>query len=256
MKAVTEFAGGFATLARGFAYWRTRRRLMLLGLVPALIVGVVIVAAIAVLIAFLGPITDALTFFATGWDQFWRGLIRVAAGVALVIATLALAARTYTAITLLVGAPFYDRIQAAVDAEQGGLGEDRSPGLARSILDTAVLIGQSLLATIVVALVGVVPVVGPVLGTVLGFVLTARALTRELTLAPLSRRGLDGGARRDVRRSRRARAFGFGVAVQLCYLVPLGAVLTMPAAVAGSALLARDLLGEPSRRARVTPSEA
>jgi len=256
MNPVTEFAAGVATLVRGFGSWRARPRLMLLGLVPALVVGAVIVAAIVLLLVSLGPITDALTFFAGGWDPFWRGLVRVAAALALVVAALALAARTFTAITLLVGSPFYDRIQATVDAEQGGLGEDRSPGLARSILDTAVLIGQSLLATIVVALVGVVPVVGPVLGTVLGFVLTAWALTRELTLAPLSRRGLDGGARRDARRSRRARAFGFGVAVQLCYLVPLGAVLTMPAAVAGSALLARDLLGEPSRRAKVTPSEA
>jgi CysZ protein len=35
---------------------------------------------------------------------------------------------------------------------------------------------------------------------------------------------------------------GFGVATQLCFLVPLGAVATMPAAVAGSTMLARELL--------------
>lgn len=255
---MTEFAAGVATLVRGFGSWRARPRLMLLGLVPALVVGAVIVAAIVLLLVSLGPITDALTFFAGGWDPFWRGLVRVAAALALVVAALALAARTFTAITLLVGSPFYDRIQVAVDEAHGGVTEDRSPGIARTILDTAVLLAQSLLAAIVVAVAGVVPVVGPVLAPVLGFVLTAWALTRELTLAPLSRRGLDSAERRRVRRARRARSFGFGLAVQLCYLVPLGAVLTMPAAVAGATLLARDLLGEPTRPAPggVTPSEA
>jgi CysZ protein len=44
-------------------------------------------------------------------------------------------------------------------------------------------------------------------------------------------------------RAHRARVLGFGVATQLCFLVPLGAVATMPAAVAGSTLLAHSLFG-------------
>ena len=43
-------------------------------------------------------------------------------------------------------------------------------------------------------------------------------------------------------RGRRARILGFGVATQLCFLVPLGAIITMPAAVAGATVLARSLL--------------
>jgi CysZ protein len=35
------------------------------------------------------------------------------------------------------------------------------------------------------------------------------------------------------------------VAVFLCFLIPLGAVLLMPAAVAGAALLSRRALGQP-----------
>jgi CysZ protein len=35
------------------------------------------------------------------------------------------------------------------------------------------------------------------------------------------------------------------VAVFLCFLIPLGAVLIMPAAVAGAALLTRRMLGDP-----------
>jgi CysZ protein len=40
-------------------------------------------------------------------------------------------------------------------------------------------------------------------------------------------------------------ALGFGVAVFGCFLIPFGAVLLMPAAVAGGTLLARHALGLP-----------
>ena len=35
---------------------------------------------------------------------------------------------------------------------------------------------------------------------------------------------------------------GFGIATQLCFLIPLGAVVTMPAAVAGATMLSRELI--------------
>jgi CysZ protein len=40
---------------------------------------------------------------------------------------------------------------------------------------------------------------------------------------------------------------GFGVMVQLCFLVPFGAVLMMPAAVVGSTMLAREVLDAQSQ---------
>ena len=43
-------------------------------------------------------------------------------------------------------------------------------------------------------------------------------------------------------RGHRAQLLGFGVATQLCFMIPLGAVFTMPAAVAGSTMLARSAL--------------
>lgn len=241
---IREFAAGFATLGRGFAFWRERPGLMWLGLLPAAIVAAAIVAVIVVLGVFVDPITTSLTGFAADWGG-WRDLLRILLGVALVIATLFLAARTFTAVTLLVGAPFYDRIQAAADESRGEIAAGTPAGFWATAGATLVLVLQSIGASLVVLLLGLIPAVGAALAAVIGFVLTAWGLSRELTFAPLARRGLDGGARSRVRRGRRARAFGFGVAVQLCYLVPLGAVITMPAAVAGSAFLARDLLAAP-----------
>ena len=47
---------------------------------------------------------------------------------------------------------------------------------------------------------------------------------------------------RDRFRGNRARVLGFGVATQLCFLIPGGAVAVMPAAVAGATSLARTML--------------
>jgi CysZ protein len=41
-------------------------------------------------------------------------------------------------------------------------------------------------------------------------------------------------------------SLGFGVSVFLCFLIPFGAVLVMPAAVAGGTLLTRYLHGQPA----------
>ena len=116
--------------------------------------------------------------------------------------------------------------------------------LGLGIGDTAVLVLLSIGASIVVALVGVIPVIGTVGAAVLGFLATARALSWELTLAPFGTRGLVGRDARLALRRRRSRSFGFGAAVQACFLIPFGAVIAMPAAAAGAILLVRDVLNE------------
>jgi CysZ protein len=101
---------------------------------------------------------------------------------------------------------------------------------------------MALLAAIVLVLIGLIPVVGSVLAVILGVVFAGRVLARELTTRPLEARGMDRSRRLALLRTRRARALGFGVAVQLCFLVPGGAIIVMPAAVAGGTQLARELL--------------
>lgn len=80
----------------------------------------------------------------------------------------------------------------------------------------------------------------PVLGALVG----GWFLTMELTSVPFERRGLRVWDRRRILKGRRALAVGFGTATFLCFLVPGGAILVTPAAVAGATLLAREVLGE------------
>lgn len=240
---VGEFFSGFATLFRGFGWWKRRPGLMVLGLLPALIVAAGLIALILVIAANAEGIVGFVTPFADAWDPGWARLFRVLAAVALLIGFVVLAAFTFTGLTLLIGDWFYERIWWSVETELGGLPEKQETGFWRSVGDSLRLAGRALLTSLLLALLSFIPVVGTVIAAVVGFVFTARILATELTTRPLEARGLTRVDRRAALRSRRPRVLGFGVAVQLCFLVPGGAVLVMPAAVAGATHLARQVVG-------------
>ena len=238
---MTQFGAGVRMLARGFGWWRRRPGVMAAGLVPALIVGAVLLAAVITLAVFVPTIAVAVTPFVEDWPEIWADLVRFAVGAATIGGALVIAVVSFTALTLLIGEPFYDRIWRSVEEADGGV-PDAPYGLGRALFDTVSLIARGIGVAILAGVVGLVPVVGSAVGAVLGVVLTGWLLTDELTSRALTARGVDRAHRRRLLRSRRAQALGFGVATQLCFLVPLGAVVVMPAAVAGSTMLARELL--------------
>ncbi|MCR2783535.1 EI24 domain-containing protein [Microbacterium sp. zg.B96] len=237
-----EFTRGMAFLGGGFSFWRRRPGLMALGLVPAVIVGALFLAGLITLGVFLPDLTEAVTPFADGWPALWATVIRLAVGTAMVGAALVLVAVSFTVLTLFIGEPFYDRIWKAVEADAGSAGIAADYGFWRSVRDGLALFVRGIGVALLAAVVGLVPVVGGILGAVCGVLLTGWLLADELATRALAARGIGAGARRKLMRAHRARMLGFGVATQLCFLVPLGAVATMPAAVAGSTRLARSLL--------------
>ena len=239
---VASFFRGVADLGRGFAFWGRLPGAMALGLIPAAIVGILLLAGIITLVVFLGDIVTALTGFADGWSDLAASLVRFGIGAGILGGAIVLAVVSFTALTLLVGDPFYERIWRAVEVHLGDAPPESDYGFWRSVGDSVGLILRGLLAAIVAGLIGLIPLVGTALGAVVAAFLTGWLLADELTSRAFVARGLDAVARRDLRRTDRARVLGFGVATQLCFLVPLGAVIAMPAAVAGSTVLARTLI--------------
>jgi CysZ protein len=224
-------------------------RLVLLGLVPALITAVVFVAAYAVLVYFVRDLAELLTPFADGWSAGWRALTRAVAVIVLLGLGGLLAVLAFTAVTLLVGDPFYEKISEQVEEWLGGVSDEVElpwwRSLARSLWESARLIGGSFLIGVPVFVLGLVPVVGQVVAPVLGALVGGWFLALELVNAPFTRRGMRLEDRRRLLRQHRLVAQGFGTAVFCCFLIPLGAVLLMPAAVIGGTLLARRALGLP-----------
>lgn len=247
--AVRQFALGVSLLGRGAGLVLRTPRLLGLGLLPALLAGLLYAAALVALIAYLPEISRAMTGLAGDWSGGWRDLLQVLGGVALLGAALLLGVLTFTAVTLLIGDPFYERISERVEHRYGGVPDAVEVAswrsLARGLTDSLRLIGVSILCGIPLFVLGFVPVVGQTVVPVLGALVGGWLLALELTGPPFQRRGGRLRDRRRVLRANRPLALGFGVAVFLCFLVPLGAILAMPAAVAGAALLARRALGQP-----------
>jgi len=233
-------------LVRGLRLWITSPRLMLLGALPALVVGLVFAAALVLFAMNLESIAVWITPFADRWDAPLRAGTRFAAGTALVAVTVLLAVYTFVAVTLVVGDPFYERIWRAVEFRMGDAPADideplwrsaaRSIGSGIRLFALAATVGLSLFAM------SFIPVVGQTAVPVLGALLGGWFLTLELTGFAFDARGLRLRDRRRMLGARRASTLGFGVLTYLLFLVPFGAIVIMPAAVAGATMLSRDAL--------------
>ncbi|MFU8875265.1 EI24 domain-containing protein [Micromonospora sp. SL4-19] len=245
---VSRFLAGAGLLVRGLGLYVRSPGLMLLGIVPALLSGVFFVAAFATLLFFVDDLAALVTPFAGDWSASWRGLVRVVAGLAIVGIAGLLAVLTFTAVTLVIGDPFYEKISERVEDRLGGTpGAVEVPfwaSLRRSIVDSLRLVAISVLVGVPLFAAGFIPVVGQTVVPVIGAAVGGWFLALELVGAPFYRRGMRLPERRSLLRADRPTALGFGVAVFVCFLIPLGAVLVMPAAVAGAALLARRSLGQ------------
>ncbi len=249
LSALRQFLLGASLLGRGLGLVLRQPRLLLLGLIPALIAGLLYATALFFLIDYLPQLSGAVTWFADDWSETLRSTVQVFAGAGLLGVAVLLGILTFTAVTLLIGDPFYERISELVEDRFGGVPDEVEvglwPSLRRSLADSLRLIGLSVLIGIPLFLLGFVPVVGQTVIPVLGASVGGWLLAVELTGVPFQRRGQRLRHRRAALGARRATSLGFGVAVFGSFLIPLGAILLMPAAVAGAALLARETLGQP-----------
>ncbi|MGW4945270.1 EI24 domain-containing protein [Actinoplanes sp. NPDC004185] len=247
--AVRRFVTGAGLLARGLGLVLRNPRMLGLGLLPAVISGALYAALLITLVVFIDDLSAGVTWFADDWSAAWRDVIRLVAGAALIGLSGLIGVLTFTAVTLLIGDPFYEKISGMVEDRFGGVPDEvevsLGRSLARSLVDSLRLIGLSVLFGIPLFAAGFIPVVGQTVVPVVGGAVAGWLLAVELTGVPFQRRGRRLRDRRAALRGNRATALGFGVAVFVCFLIPLGAVLLMPAAVVGGTLLSRKVLGLP-----------
>ncbi|MEE6259321.1 EI24 domain-containing protein [Plantactinospora sonchi] len=234
---------------RGLGVYARNPGLVLLGIVPGLISGALYLAGFAALIYYASDLAELITPFADDWSDWTRDGFRLVAGLALVGLGAMLGVLTFTAVTLVIGDPFYEKISERVEGRYGGVPDEVEVpwwrSLRRSLADSLRLILRSALVGVPLFLAGFIPIVGQFVVPVIAALVGGWFLAVELVGVPFYRRGMRLGDRRRVLRANRPLALGFGVAVFLCFLIPLGAVLLMPAAVAGAALLSRRALGQP-----------
>lgn len=254
--AVKRFFAGAGFLARGLGLWATSPKLMFLGAIPALIVGTIFTAGLVLFAFNLGAITAWITPFADEWDEPLRIITRIIAGLAAVGVVLFAALFSFTAITLAVGDPFYERIWREVEnraqavenrAQEAPIDHDEPfwRSLRRGVGNGIRLFVATAAAGIALFAGGFIPIVGQTVVPVLGAAIGGWFLAVELSGFAFDARRLSLRERRRMLATNRAGTLGFGIATYLLFLVPFGAVFVMPAAVAGATFLSRSVLPQP-----------
>lgn len=247
---ITELLSGAALLGRGLGLVLSRRRLLVLGGLPPLITSIAFLALLITLISNLGRLIRSIAGFAAGWPGWLQLTTEIAIGIALVGGSMLILVLLFTAVTLAVGAPAYDKIAALVDDELGDapepVEESAPSAVGRAIGQGLTLVLVSLLGAIGCALLGLVPFVGQLAAPVLSTLFGSWLLGMELLGPAFERRGLRRLAdRRTAMQRRRWHTVGFAVPSFLLMAIPFASVLVFPAATAGATLLARALVDRP-----------
>jgi CysZ protein len=241
---------GATDVLRGIGLFLRTPGVRLLGILPVILAALLVLVLLGLLVAYLDELTDAVTPFADRWDESSRTLIRVGAGLALLLGSTAVLVVSFTVITQIIGQPFYERISDRVERQLGG-----PPGGAdapwwrtfpRASLESALLLALTLACTTPLLVLGLFPVVGQSVVPVLQALVAGFFLAVELLAIPLERRGLHLAGRLRFVWRHRAQTLGFGVTAFLLFLVPLMNIVAMPGAVVGATLLVRRLSGDPA----------
>ncbi|MCT4352844.1 EI24 domain-containing protein [Streptomyces sp. Je 1-79] len=243
-----DFGAGFGYLVQGQKWVGRHGRWFGFGLLPGLVTLLLYVGAIIGLGYGADDLTAWATPFADDWTSPWQGILRGFLTGLVFAFGFFLAVITFTAVTLLVGQPFYESLSEQVDRTEGGEVPESGLPLWRELWISA---RDSLRVVLRVALYGIllfacgfIPVVGQTVVPVVGFCVSGFFLAEELTAVALQRRGVELKERLGMLRGRRMLTLGFGVPLTLSFLVPFVAVFLMPGAVAGATLMVRDLTGE------------
>ncbi|MBW5484104.1 EI24 domain-containing protein [Streptomyces bambusae] len=242
-----DLGRGFGHLLAGQRWVMRRGRWFGFGLLPGLVSLVLYAGALIGLGYGADDLVAWTTPFADDWTSPWQGLFRGFLTALVFGLGLFLAVISFTAVTLLIGEPFYESLSEEVDRSEGGEVPESGLSLAKelwiSARDSLRLLGRVLVYGILLFALGFVPVVGQTVVPVIGFCVSGYFLTLELTGVALQRRRMELPQRLALQRSHRAMALGFGVPLVLAFLVPLVAVFLMPGAVAGATLMVRELTG-------------
>ncbi|MFE0194145.1 EI24 domain-containing protein [Streptomyces sp. NPDC058989] len=255
-----DLVTGMRYLGKGQRWVAQHGRWWGFGLIPALIALVLYAGVLTALAIWSGDIAAWATPFADDWGSPWQGLLRGVFVALLFAGGLMLSVLTFTAVTLLIGDPFYESLSEKVEESEG----DCPPGTDRplwqeiwiALRDSVHVLLRAAGFGILLFLLGFVPFIGQTVIPAIGFCVSGFFLAVELTSVAMQRRNIPVRERLRMLRGRKALAVGFGTPLVLLFLIPFIAVALMPGAVAGATLLVRDLVPDEEQPPAPDPAAA
>ena len=235
---------GLGLLVTGAGLVFRRARLFGLGLIPPLITSLLFLVLFVISAWLSQRIAVWVTPFADGWAgaEALRGLVAllvvVTSGLLLVL--------LFTATTLALGAPLYDKISEEIDAVSGTFVRAPDEKPLAAIWSTVKHLAKVVAITIPVGLgfvlLGLIPVVGGVLTAVGSALFGGWMIAMEMVGSAAGRRGVRTfGERHQLLRRDPWLVLGFGVPAFLLLSIPALALLVFPIATSGGTLLTRKL---------------
>jgi len=256
---VRDFFTGVRYFGRGLGMLLSRPKLLLIGMLPAILTTAILLGGMIALTANISDLAALVTPFADHWPDGWRLATRLTAGLTLVSAAVLLGLVGFTAATLTIGGPFYEHIAERIEDDlgvaEGHVGLSWQRLLLSGTRDGILLLLRSLLFTMLLFLAGFLPVVGQSVVPVLVALVTAWFIALEVVAVPFYRRGIGLRGRTAILRPRRMLVIGLGLPAALLCMIPLMAIVVMPVAFAGGVLVALDALGlaQPEKQHRASP---
>src|SRR5690606_12651422 len=113
MRVLRDFFTGVGFFLKGVGWAARHGRWWAFGLIPALIAFILYAVALILLGVNALNLAELITPFADTWS--WREAFRGTVAVLLFLGGVVLAVLTFTAITLTIGDPFYEKLSAAAD---------------------------------------------------------------------------------------------------------------------------------------------
>ncbi len=226
--------------------WLVRRpRLLLLGMVPALLAFALVAGVITVLIFRIRWLVDLLTPFADDWAPALQTATDIVVGAAVIAIVFALCVALFVSLSLALGGPIYQKIWEAVEVSVHGyipVGASLGQGVRTGLRQAGSFLWRSSKNLIITTAISLIPVVGGIAAIAFSQQLAIWALSFELSGRSFGAHGLSEEDQTKIMKLNRPTTYGFGLATQLSFMIPLGAVLFMPAAIVGSAKLAHTCL--------------
>src|ERR1044072_3668308 len=152
-RRVRDFFTGIRMFGQGLVILLRAPRLLVIGELPVLVTGLLLVAGIVALGYWADDLAALLTPFADRWADGLRAAVRFAVAVAVFGAVLVVGLISFTALTVAVGGPFYEHIAEKVEDDLSGPpAQERDLSwwwlLGTGLRDGVVLVLRSLLFTL------------------------------------------------------------------------------------------------------------
>ena len=242
---IRGLASGIGLLVTGAGLVLRRARLFGLGLIPPLITSVLFLV-LFVSASFVAP---RIAVWATPFAEGWTGVEALRALVSALVVGLSglLLVLVFTATTLALGAPLYDRISEEIDARAGSFDRQPDEGPLRAIWSAITHLAGVIAVSVPVGLgllvIGLIPGIGGFLTAVGSAVFGGWMIGIEMIGSAAGRRGIRTLAQRSKLLARDPWVvLGFAVPAFLLLSVPALGLIVFPMATAGGTLLTRRLV--------------